>query len=261
MEKNDILQEKEKRISRIFLEIAYDGTDYHGFAYQDSEKTIEGTVMEAISKLTGVNCEVIGASRTDTGVHAYGNVVVFDTTSTIPPEKFAAALNSKLPDDIRIMKSCEVPADFHPRKCKTEKTYEYHILNTRIPIPTKSRYTCHCSYTLDEKKMHQAAQYLVGKHDFSSFCAAGSQAVTHVREILSCDVFRDKDEITIRVVGGGFLYNMVRIIAGTLMDVGRGKTPPTDMKKIIEAMDRSVAGPTAPPQGLFLVGMKFKKDV
>ncbi len=245
---------------RIFLEIAYDGSGYHGFAFQEQEKTIEGTIIEAIQNLTKETPEVIGASRTDTGVHAYSNALVFDTASSIPSEKFSNALNTKLPSDIRIMRSFEVSPDFHPRKRKTEKTYEYRILNTDIEIPTSRLYTCHCSYKLDEKKMQEAAQYLVGEHDFSSFCSAGSQALTHVRTIKSIDVYRDGDIITIRVVGNGFLYNMVRIIAGTLMDVGRGKFEPEYMEDIIKKQDRSAAGPTAPPQGLFLVKSEFEMD-
>ncbi len=242
---------------RILLKVAYDGSAYSGFAYLENANTIEGTINTAIEKLTGEKTEVIGASRTDAGVHAYGNVVVFDTASTVPAESFYMALNSKLPNDIRIMESFEVPGDFHPRKCRSEKTYEYRILNTKLPIPTKRQYYWHCSYDLDEKLMNDAGKYMEGEHDFSSFCASGSQALTHVRTIKSVDVARDGDVITIRVVGNGFLYNMVRIIAGTLMEVGRGKIAPEAVKDIIEACDRTKAGPTAPPQGLFLVKYEF----
>lgn len=248
-------------LKNIMLTVAYDGANYHGFAFQENTVTIEGTLKKAIDALTGEDVEVIGASRTDAGVHAYGNIVVFKTMSTIPAESFAPALNSKLPDDIRVMESAEVPIDFHPRKCLSEKTYEYRILNTRIPIPTRRLYTCHCSYQLDEKKMNEAAGYFVGEHDFSSFCAAGSQAISHVRNIISCEVFRHGDEVVIRIVGNGFLYNMVRIIAGTLMDIGRGKGNPEDIEKMLEAKDRATAGPTAPPQGLFLIKYSFPEDL
>ena len=244
---------------RIFLKIAYDGSSYHGFAYLPNKKTIEGCIIDAIEIITGERITIIGASRTDAGVHAYGNVAVFDTKSSIPPEKFANALNSKLPDDIRIIESCEVPGDFHPRRWKTEKTYEYRILNTVIPIPTERLYTCHSSYELDINKMNDAAKYLVGEHDFGSFCSAGSQTLSHVRTIQSVEIIKKENIITIRVTGGGFLYNMVRIIAGTLMDVGRGKIKPDEMKEIINKKDRTYAGPTAPPQGLFLMDIKFGK--
>ncbi|WP_242839509.1 tRNA pseudouridine(38-40) synthase TruA [Butyrivibrio sp. NC2002] len=258
--KVDGMSNEGKTVRRIFLEIAYDGTCYHGFAFQDNEKTIEGTIIDAIEQLTGEKTEVIGASRTDTGVHAYCNVAVFDTGSSIPPERFSNALNTKLPADIRITKSFEVSSDFHPRKRKTEKTYEYRIMNTDIEIPTDRLYTYHCSYRLDEKKMNEAAQYLIGEHDFSSFCSAGAQVLSHVRTIRDIDVERKGSLVIIRVRGNGFLYNMVRIIAGTLMDVGRGKIAPEDMITIIEKRDRSAAGPTAPPQGLFLVNSTFDMD-
>ncbi|WP_051656528.1 tRNA pseudouridine(38-40) synthase TruA [Butyrivibrio sp. AE3004] len=244
-------------MKNIMLTVAYDGSNYHGFAFQESSKTIEGELYKAIGALTGENVEIIGASRTDAGVHSYGNIVVFETESTIPPQSFAPAINNRLPEDIRIVKSEEVPLGFHPRRCLSEKMYEYRILNTKIMIPTKRLYACHNSYPLDEKIMNEAAAFLVGEHDFSSFCSTGSQAVTHVRRIISAEVERQGDEIVIRVVGNGFLYNMVRIIAGTLMDIGRGKGTPCDVKKMIDAMDRSTAGPTAPPQGLFLVKYVF----
>ncbi len=251
----------EKETKRIMLTVAYDGTLYHGFAFQENTLTIEGILNDSIEALTGEKTEVIGASRTDAGVHAFGNVVVFDTTATIPSEKFGAALNTKLPDDIRIMESSEVPADFHPRKCYSEKTYEYHILNTKTPIPTKRYYTWNCTYPLDEEKMNQAAAYLVGEHDFTSFCNVESQAISHVRTIISAEVKRDGDEVIIRIVGNGFLYNMVRIIAGTLMQIGRGKNAPENIKTMLEAKDRTAAGPTAPPQGLFLIKYDFPEGL
>ena len=247
-------------MKNIMLTVAYDGSGYHGFAFQENTKTIEGELKKAVDGLTGENTEIIGASRTDAGVHAYGNVVVFNTNSTIPAESFAPALNNRLPEDIRIMASREVPEGFHPRKCLSEKTYEYRILNVKTMMPTKRLYACHNSYPLDEKRMNEAAQYLVGEHDFSSFCAAGSQALTHVRRIIAARVSRNGDEIIIKITGNGFLYNMVRIIAGTLMEIGRGKGEPSDVKSMIEAKDRTAAGPTAVPQGLFLIKYEFPED-
>ncbi|WP_022761306.1 MULTISPECIES: tRNA pseudouridine(38-40) synthase TruA [unclassified Butyrivibrio] len=248
-------------MKNIMLTVAYDGSGYHGFAFQENTRTIEGELKNAVDALTGEDSEIIGASRTDAGVHAYGNLVVFKTESTIPAESFAPALNNKLPDDIRIMRSEEVPLEFHPRKCLSEKTYEYRILNVKTMVPTKRLYFCHNSYPLDEKRMNEAAKYLVGEHDFSSFCAAGSQALSHVRRIISAEAVRQGDEIVIRITGNGFLYNMVRIIAGTLMEIGRGKGESSDVEKMIGAKDRAAAGPTAPPQGLFLIEYRFPEEL
>ncbi len=253
----DQIIKTENSCRRIMLTVAYDGSEYHGFAFQENTKTIEGTLNEKIYALTGEKTEVIGASRTDAGVHALGNIVVFDTHSRIPSEKFAPALNTGLPEDIRIMESVEVPSGFHPRKCLSEKTYEYHILNTKTQIPTKRKYCWHCSYELDVERMNKAAGFLVGEHDFTSFCNVESQALSHVRNIISAEVMRREDEVIIRIVGNGFLYNMVRIIAGTLMQIGRGKGEPEDIERMLEKKDRTTAGPTAPSQGLFLVKYCF----
>ncbi|WP_026508412.1 tRNA pseudouridine(38-40) synthase TruA [Butyrivibrio sp. MC2013] len=242
---------------RVMLTVAYDGTNYNGFAYQPSAVTIEGRINEALTDLTGCETCVSGASRTDAGVHALGNLAVFDTDSRIPPDKFAPALNSRLPSDIRIVSSCSVADDFHPRKRASVKTYEYRIRNSKTELPTDRLYTSFCSFPLDEKKMEEAGAFLVGEHNFTSFCNVESQALSHVRRIYSLSCKREGEYVTIIVRGGGFLYNMVRIIAGTLMMVGRGKIAPEDVKGILEASDRSKAGPTAPPQGLFLIGYEF----
>lgn len=243
---------------RIMLTVSYDGTAYSGWALQESTpETIEGKLNEAIERLTGEKTLVIGASRTDAGVHAYGNVAVFDTESTIPGDRFIFALNHELPQDIRITHSREVGADFHPRHCNTEKTYEYRIMNTQISDPTKRLYACHFSMPLDIDVMNEAAAYLVGEHDFTSFCNAQSQALTHVRTIKDVHVRREGDDVIISVTGNGFLYNMVRIIAGTLMQIGRGRGGPSEMKTILEKKNRAAAGPTAPPEGLFLIKYEF----
>ena len=249
-------------LHRIMLTVSYDGTSYNGWALQKStHNTIEEMLNRAIAGLTGETVEVIGASRTDSGVHAYGNIAVFDTASTIPGDRFSFCLNHILPKDIRVVASAEVAPDFHPRHCNTEKTYEYRILNTKMPVPTKRFYTYHFSMPLDEALMQEAAQYLVGEHDFTSFCNVESTAVTHVRTIKDIRVFRHGDEVVIRVTGNGFLYNMVRIIAGTLLMVGRGKNKPIDVKEMLEKKDRKAAGPTAPPEGLFLIKYEFLDGV
>lgn len=245
-------------MKRIKLTIAYDGTNYCGWQIQPNGITVEEVLNKALSKMMGEEIVVIGASRTDSGVHAMGNVAVFDTDTTIPPEKIGVALNQKLPDDIVIVKSEEVPLNFHPRYCDCSKTYEYHIINTRIPIPTKRLTNYFVSYVLDIEKMRQAASYLVGEHDFISFCNVRTDVENTVRTISDLDILVNGNEIIIRITGNGFLYNMVRIIVGTLIRVGRGFYEPEKVKEILEAKDRRAAGVTAPAHGLMLVEIKYE---
>ena len=244
-------------MKRIFLRVAYDGTDFVGWQIQNEGRTVEGELNKAINALTGETIEVIGASRTDSGVHAKGNVAVFDTESTVPADRFMYALNSLLPEDISVVESKEVAADFHPRHCSSIKTYEYRIFVSRINDPLKRRYAYRFPTELNVERMDEAAKYLIGEHDFKSFCCVRTQAETTVRKIYSADVFHDGDDIVIRVSGAGFLYNMVRIIAGSLMEVGSGKKDPQHIKEVLEGTDRTLAGPTAEPQGLTLVNIEF----
>lgn len=315
---------------RILLRVAYDGTNYHGWQLQPNAATIEGELNRALCVLTGEKIVVTGASRTDAGVHALGNVAVFDTTSRIPAEKFSYALNQRLPEDIVIQSSKQVADDFHPRHCDCRKTYEYDILNRTFPLPAY-RNTAYFLYgTLNIEAMRRACQAFLGEHDFASFCAAGAQVQTTVRKIYSLEVecrplteagtpvppasgeavnaadgkhgeqvqqaqsasgemlnaaAGESDEqvqqaqpesgetaipaaggvnagsadqlLTIRVKGNGFLYNMVRIIAGTLVEVGRGHIKPEEVAGIIAAKDRAKAGPTAPARGLRLVEIEY----
>lgn len=245
-------------MKRIKLTIAYDGTNYCGWQIQPNGITIEEVINKALTKLTGEDIQVIGASRTDSGVHAMGNVAVFDTETTIPAEKIAMALNQRLPEDIVIVRSEEVAPDFHPRYCDCSKTYEYHIINTRIPIPTKRLTNYFVSYVLDIEKMRQAASYLVGEHDFVSFCNIRTDVENTVRTITALEILTEGNEITIRITGNGFLYNMVRIIVGTLIRVGRGFYEPEKVKEILEAKDRKAAGVTAPANGLMLMEIQYK---
>lgn len=243
---------------RIKLTIAYDGTNYCGWQIQPNGITIEEVLNKTISRLTGEEIAVIGASRTDSGVHAMANVAVFDTTSTIPTDRFAIALNQKLPDDIAIRKSEEVMADWHPRyQNHIEKTYEYRILNSRVPDPLKRLTHYRVSYDLDIEKMREAAAYIVGEHDFASFCNIRTNAHTTVRTVTSLDILEQGETIVIRISGNGFLYNMVRIIVGTLLRVGRGFYTPRQVKEIIEAANRMAAGVTVPGHGLMLVEIKY----
>ena len=236
-------------MKRVKLVVAYDGTNYHGWQVQDNGITIEEVLNRTISELVQEDIKVIGASRTDAGVHACGNVAVFDTESRIPGDKFSFALNQRLPEDIRIQESCEVDADFHPRYADTVKTFE---------LPTKRLYAAFCYYPMDIERMNQAAAYLVGEHDFKSFCSAGAQVQTTVRTIYAVNVTKADDMVHIRITGNGFLYNMVRIIAGTLMQVGTGLMEPEQVKEILEARDRSKAGPTAVAKGLTLVEIRYE---
>ena len=244
-------------MKRIMLTVAYDGSAYSGFQEQNNAPTIEGEINRCLKELLGEEIRVVGGSRTDAGVHALCNVAVFDTESRIPGEKISYALNQRLPEDIRIRESREMPAGFHPRHCESRKTYEYKIINDKFPIPTKRLYGHFTYVPLDERRMKAAAAYLVGEHDFKSFCSAGSQVLSTVRTIYDIQAEREKEEITIRVTGNGFLYHMVRIIAGTLMEAGKGLWEPDHVKDIIAARDRSAAGPTAPACGLMLVKYKF----
>ena len=327
---NQKMTTQTKMTRRILLQVAYDGTNYHGWQLQPNAATIEGELNRALCALTGEEIVVTGASRTDSGVHALGNVAVFDTTSRIPAEKFSYALNQRLPEDIVIQSSKQVADDFHPRHCDCRKTYEYDILNRTFPLPAY-RNTAYFLYgTLNIEAMRRACQAFLGEHDFASFCAAGAQVQTTVRKIYSLEVecrplteagtpvppasgeavnaadgkhgeqvqqaqsasgemlnaaAGESDEqvqqaqpesgetaipaaggvnagsadqlLTIRVKGNGFLYNMVRIIAGTLVEVGRGHIKPEEVAGIIAAKDRAKAGPTAPARGLRLVEIEY----
>lgn len=244
-------------MKRIKLVIAYDGTNYCGWQIQTNGITIEEVLNRTLSELLGETIVVIGASRTDSGVHALGNVAVFDTESRIPAEKFSYALNQRLPADIRIQNSCEVALDWHPRYCDTRKTYEYKILNRRFAVPTERLYSHFFYHHLNLEHMQQAAEYLVGEHDFKSFCTPRTQVENTVRTIYWLDITKEGDMIYIRINGNGFLYNMVRIIVGTLLKVGTGFYPPEHVLEILNAKDRQQAGPKAEACGLTLVEIEY----
>lgn len=243
----------ERNRRRILLTVAYDGTNYHGWQVQNNGITIESELNRCLEELFGEEIAVIGASRTDAGVHALGNLAVFDTSARMPAEKVAYALNQRLPEDIRIQRSQEVAGDWHPRRCESRKTYEYHIYRGEFPLPTKRLYALFVYRKLDVELMREAASYLVGEHDFKSFCQTGAQVESTVRRIYELKLEEQGPELVIRICGNGFLYNMVRIIAGTLLEVGEGRRVPWDMQTILEKRDRAAAGPTAPAHGLTLV--------
>lgn len=242
---------------RVRLTVAYDGTNYHGWQVQKNGITIESELNRCLTDLLGEPIEVIGASRTDSGVHALGNIAVFDTCNRMPAEKISYALNQRLPEDIRIQCSEEVATDWHPRHCDSRKTYEYRIYRGQFPMPVKRLYSLFTYHKLDVEVMRAAASYLEGEHDFKSFCQVGAQVESTVRTIYKIEVEEQGTDLVIRVCGNGFLYNMVRIIVGTLLEVGQGKREPKDMISVLEACDRAAAGPTAPAHGLMLVKYEF----
>lgn len=318
---------------RIKLTVAFDGTNYAGWQIQPNKETIEGVLNRELSRLLKEEIKVIGASRTDSGVHAEGAVCVFDTESRIPGEKFSYAINQTLPDDIRVRKSEEVDITFHPRKVNSRKTYRYRIRHDEFPNPMDSRYAYHVYTGLDLNAMERACEYIKGKHDFKAFCSAHTDVETTVRTVYDVHIEvtpdkkllqmsglmktsgrainrpdicpagmtenilttcassntdsdarikSDKDEmsanascdsvvnaasgtrirpeiIDIYVTGNGFLYNMVRIIAGTLIEVGQGKIKPYEIPAILESLNRENAGPTAPAKGLTLMGYRMTK--
>ena len=224
-------------MKRIKLTVAYDGTNYCGWQIQDNGITIEEVLNRELSKLLQEDIKIIGASRTDSGVHALGNVAVFDTQTRIPPEKISFALNQRLPDDIQ--------------------TYEYRIWNDKFPNPLVRLYSKFCYFNVDVAKMEQAAAYLVGEHDFKSFCTPRTQVESTVRTVTEISFRTEGKMIIMTIRGTGFLYNMVRIIMGTLLKCGMNMYPPEHVKEILDAKDRAAAGPKAEACGLQLVGIEY----
>lgn len=242
---------------RIKLTIEYDGTSFCGWQIQPNGVSVQGTITEAIKKITGEDVKLIGSGRTDSGVHAEGQIAHFDTESSVPPEKFASALNAVLPEDVKIGKSEKVSDDFNARFSAKKKTYEYRMYVSDYSKPLRRRYAVWVNYPLDVKKMNEAAQAFVGTHDFRCFLAANSSVESTVRTIYRAEVFGRGDEIVFSVTGNGFLYNMVRIMAGTLVAVGGGKLQPKTVAEIISGKDRNAAGKTMPACGLTLKSVEY----
>ncbi|MBD7912743.1 MULTISPECIES: tRNA pseudouridine(38-40) synthase TruA [Clostridium] len=239
-------------MKNIKLIIEYDGTKYGGWQKQNNSKTIQETIEKALSKSTGEVIELIGCSRTDAGVHARGMVANFKTSSSIPPEKFREAVNRNLPDDIAIIKSEEVALQFHSRYSCKGKTYSYTIINRYEKLAIGKDYAYQVRDKLDIKSMEKACDFFIGRHDFSAFKSSGSSVKTSIRTISKLHLTQNDEKIEIYVSADGFLYNMVRIIVGTLIEVGKGKIRVDDIKSIIESKDRSKAGPCVKPNGLIL---------
>lgn len=246
----------------IKMVIAYDGTNYHGFQRQKNALAIQEVLEDTMSSMFGHNVKMIGSGRTDTGVHARGQVVNFRATAKIPIDKMPIAVNSRLPRDIAVLSAEEVPLDFHARYSAEEKTYAYQLLVSDCPDPFTAPYVWQVKKPLKLEAMRQALAIIVGTHDFSSFEASGSAVRDPVRTIYEATLTEEGNHrVTIRFRGNGFLYHMVRNLVGTLVDVGLGRTSVADFSAILEAHDRRCAGVTAPPQGLFLENVRYPTKI
>jgi tRNA pseudouridine38-40 synthase len=262
--------DSKKNVRNLRVTLAYDGSEFAGWQVQPDQTTVQGTLSTAIGRLTGENVLPQGSGRTDAGVHALAQVASFTTESTIPPENWQRALNDILPASVRVLGVAEAAADFHARKSARAKTYRYRIYREAIRPPFLARYVWHYPYPLEESVMIAASDIVVGEHDFTSFAAVDPQrvermasaendesAVSNVRTIFSSAWRRESDELIYTVRGRGFLHHMVRNLVGTFVLVGKGTLNSDDFRRILEARDRSAAGPTAPASGLYLVGVEY----
>ena len=242
----------------IKLVIEYDGKDFNGWQKQPNKLNIQGEIERAIKDITGEEVELIASGRTDAGVHALGQVANFKTNSNIPTEKFPIALNTKLKRSVRVLSAKEVEESFHSRYNCKKKTYRYIINNSENGTAIYRNLEYNFSQKLDIEKMQEAAQYFVGEHDFKGFKASGTSSKSSVRTIYKAEVYKENEKIIIELTGNGFLYNMVRIVSGTLIEVGIGKIAPNEITDIIKSGERDRAGKTLPPQGLYLVKVEYE---
>ncbi len=241
----------------IKLTIEYDGKGFNGWQKQPNKLNIQGEIEKAIEEITGEEIELIASGRTDAGVHSLGQVANFKTESNIDIEKLPYAINSKLKKSIVIKSAEEVDERFHSRYSVHSKTYRYTINNSKFGTALFRDMEYHFPFKIDENKMNEGAKLFIGEHDFKAFKASGTSSKSSVRIIYNAEVKRDGDRVIIELTGNGFLYNMVRIIAGTLLDVGTGKIEPSEIKSIIESKDRNLAGKTLPARGLCLLKVDY----
>ncbi len=243
----------EKMIKRYKCILAYDGTGFAGYQVQPGKRTVQVEVEQALSKIhKGENIRIAASGRTDAGVHARGQVIHFDSDLQIPAERWKKALNAMLPEDISIVDVAPVDSNFHARFDSVRKEYRYRISLSEERDPFLRHYAYHYPFPLDLDAMKEAAHYLVGTHDFTSFCSAKTEVIDKVRTVEEIIFTTTDDEMVIQFIGNGFLYNMVRIMTGTLLEVGSGRRAPAEIENILAAKDRVQAGKTAPGHGLYL---------
>lgn len=244
-------------MKNIKLTIEFDGTNYCGWQKQPNDVSVQEVIEKGLEKITKESCKLNSSGRTDSGVHALNMIANFKTNSNILSEKFSHALNSILPKDIIIKNSIEVNEDFHSRYCSKGKKYRYLIFNSEFPSALYRYRTCHIRFNLDIKKMKEASNFFIGKHNFRAFTSSKADVKSYERIIEEIKISNKEKFISIDIVGNGFLYNMVRIIVGSLVDVGMGKINPIKVKEIIDSRDRNNAGKTMPAQGLYLIEVYY----
>lgn len=242
---------------KIKLTVCYDGTNYCGWQIQPNGLSVQQVVQEAIEKATGEKSKVVGSGRTDAGVHAQRQTAHFETNSSIPAERFYLALNAHLPSDVKVLASEKAEDNFDARKSAKRKTYCYSFYYGEVENPLKERYAVRLEKELNEEKIEKAINLLVGEHDFKAFCSAGSGAKTTVRTIYSIKIEKGNDGLKVLVTGNGFLYNMVRILVGTLLDVGYGKKTENDILEMLNQGKRERGGRTLPAKGLCLNSVEY----
>lgn len=244
-------------MGRYMITVEYDGRNYDGWQAQEGRKTIEGTIESAIYNVTQEQVTIFGSGRTDSGVNAIGQTAHFDLSKDIECDTLLKAINFYLPCDIAVKNVVKRDPDFHARYDVKVKTYLYKIYNSKVRSPLREGRYYHCSYNLDIDSMSKAAKYLIGEHDFKGMMSLGSSVKTTVRTIYDVKIIKEGEEISVFVSGSGFLYNMVRIIVGTLVDIGRGKKTPSDMQRLVEEGDRKLQGAVAPAYGLYLYSVEY----
>ena len=242
----------------IKCSVSYDGTLFHGFQIQPNQRTVQNELEKAISSIAKKKINIYASGRTDAGVHANQQVINFNTESSVPPEKWRIAMNSILPEDIIITDSQEVSMDFHARYNVKQKTYRYYLYNSKLNDVFRRNYWWHYPYEIDIEKMIEASKYFIGEHDFTSFSSSKTAIENKVRTVYDFNIQRNqKNELIFEITGNGFLYNMVRIIVGSVVDVGRGRMKLKKIPELLEKKEKQGKGPTAPAHGLYLWEVKY----
>jgi tRNA pseudouridine38-40 synthase len=248
-------------MARMKVTVAYDGTDFAGYQIQPIGRTVQGTIQSVLQKMhKGEAVQISASGRTDAGVHAVGQVFHFDTEMNIPADAWSKALNAMLPHDILIKDVEEVSKEFHSRFSARSKEYHYKLLVSKQPDVFKRNHMFHYHYPLNIREIQKACSYFLGTHDFTSFSSARSEVADKVRTIFALEMLEEAETLTFKIKGSGFLYNMVRIIIGTLLEVGQGKRKPEEIMTIIEGKDRALAGKTAPAHGLYLHQVNYQEN-